>query len=180
MVEARNRWNEKFTDILESGRDPEAPDWVRTHAPGGPDPLVDLACGLAGSVLWWTQQGRDGVGVDVSDVVLKELRSNHPDLPLIQGDLEGAVPIRFVRATYLLRFFYAPALMDRIAAEAPSGSRVLIETYVSSDEDEEAPINPSYCLDPGELGERFRSWDHVYYREDTEEHPEVARLVADS
>ena len=178
MSSPRRRWNDKFTRILEGEREAEVPDWVRKSAPGGPEPLVDLACGLAGTLLWWTEQGRSGIGIDVSDVVLRHLRQLHPGLPLVQGDLERAEPIRFTRATYLLRFFYAPDLMDRIAREAPSGSRVLIETYVTGEEDGEAPINPTYCLEPGELGERFRTWDHKYYREDTEEHPEVARLVA--
>ncbi len=145
--------------------------------------IVDLACGPGVSLDHGVREGRGNyLGVDVSPVALKALSERWGPgstraLQLVQTDLEETFPFVDLRALDLVTYFYSPYLYRTVARRARPGSQILAETFCGLGES--APINPQYCLEPGELRSYFSGWQIRRYGERTEEHPETARLWAE-
>lgn len=140
--------------------------------------VVDLACGMSRAPRLMEEGSGPYVGLDISPVALRELPGTESEcqVEVVQADLENSVPLCELRALYILTFFYSPYLFRYVANNAREGSHVVAETYCAGDED--APISPKYCLEPGELRSYFSGWDIKLYDERTKDHPETARLVA--
>ena len=185
------RWDEKFRRILSREASPEPHNWLRTHLEQFTgEYVIDLACGLAPTLdtLVSLRNGEDPklldvkyIGLDVSVVALGRIqeRLGAMGVPgsVVQADLESTYPLVGLKGLYVLTYFYSPYLFERVAESAAPGSRVIAETYCVGED--EAPISPKYCLDPGELRSYFSGWDVTLYEERTESHPETARIVAD-
>jgi tellurite methyltransferase len=144
---------------------------------------LDVAMGLGGNAQLLMAHGLDVIGVDISDVALKQAKLRLPNLMAVRADLTRFYipPLTF---DVILNFFYLQRDLwpDYLAALNPGGWLVF-ETLTQDMRLRQPEIEPEFLLAPGELRKAFSTLEIESYFEGWTEsdsgHPRaVACLLA--
>jgi tellurite methyltransferase len=143
---------------------------------------LDVAMGLGGNAAFLRAGGLDVVGIDISEVAAREVKSRWPELHVVLADLShfGLPSAAF---DVIVNFYFLDRRLWPIYRQALRPGGVLImETLTREMSSIRPDIDPAYLLKPGELQAAFQDWGSVAYREkwidDGGWHRAVASLVA--
>ena len=118
--------------------------------------MLELACGASASALTLAQMGRAVTAVDVSDVALELLVRAATELGLDERidasprDLYAYRPPTRAFALVFCRRFWDPAVFAAGCDAASVGGLVAWEAFLHDPAEGGPPIDPRYCLAPGE------------------------------
>ena len=138
----------------------DASPWVLRFAPllqtGAA--VLDVACGAGRHTRLFLDRGHPVTALDVDVSGLEDLRG-HPELELIQADLESGAPWplpgRRFGAVIVTNYLWRP-LWPRLLDAVGEGGVLLYETFARGNEAYGRPSNPAFLLAPGELLEAVR------------------------
>jgi tellurite methyltransferase len=150
-----------------------------------PSPVMDLACGDGRNGLFLAEHGLRVIFCDRSESALGEVKQGASRLGLSvetwQLDLETETKVlpedRF-GAIVIFRYLHRP-LIPEIKASLKKNGLLIYETFTGSQPQFGRPRNPDYLLQPGELLDRFSSWQLIHYFEGVKQDPSraVANIV---
>lgn len=148
----RLRWNAKYESAPEPSFAPH-PLAVRALAETPPDgPVLDLACGTAGSALLAAEAGRRVTAVDVSEVALERLaaearrRGLDELVTLVQDDLGSFRPAPASYALVLCTGFWDRALFLRAAGAVVPGGLLAWEAFTAEARRVRDALPAEWCL----------------------------------
>jgi SAM-dependent methyltransferase len=158
----RVRWNARYRDHAPP-RPARLPLLAEALAAGIPEgPVLELACGASASALALAEMGRSVSAVDISDVALELLHRAARELgvderiDLSRRDLYAYRPPTRAFALVLCTSFWDPMVFAAGCDAARVGGVVAWETFLHDPaEGEPPPIDPRYCLAPGEPASRL-------------------------
>jgi tellurite methyltransferase len=179
-----SRWNTRYQqENRESFQNPRSflvnhVDLLPTHGLA-----LDVAMGLGGNASLLLQRGLRVIGVDISEVAVRQAKTHLPDLMAVVADLAH---FHFPPATFdlILNFFYLQRNLWPVYVRAlrPGGILVL-ETLTEAMLTIHPEIPPRYLLQPTELSTAFPCLETLVYQEGWQNldsrHPRsVASLIA--
>jgi SAM-dependent methyltransferase len=152
-----------------SSSDPAA--WIVRFAPLVPAgaAVLDLACGAGRHARLFLGRGHPVSAVDIDVSGLDDL-SGHPQLEIVQADLENAawpLPGRRFGAVVVTNYLWRP-LFEPLLEAIADGGLLLYETFARGNEAYGRPTNPDFLLQPEELIEVARgrlqivAYEHGY------------------
>jgi tellurite methyltransferase len=127
---------------------------------------LDVAMGLGGNAAFLLARGLNVVGVDLSEVAVREAKSRWPDLQVVLVDLPylGLPPAAF---DVIINFYFLDRGLWPIYRRAlKPGGVLIVETLTQDMLNIRPDIDPAHLLKPGELRAAFQDWDIVTYREE--------------
>lgn len=174
-----NRWQQRQIGFHQTDVHPLLQHfWPTLKLTHGSEVLVPL-CGKSKDMLWLRQQGHAVLGVELSEIALREFIDEHrldarpvqhahycgydlPDMTLLCGDFFhlSAADCTEVRAVYDRAALVAlpPALRQRyvehMLAVLPSGCEVLL---ISMESPQLGDSGPPFMVDEAEIRQRFRN-----------------------
>ena len=130
---------------------------------------LDLATGKGQNAIFLAQQGFEVLGIDISQVALKEARRCAEEKSLKvtwqQADLE-LIQLPPLRYDLVLNFNYLQrSLVPQIQRTLKPAGWIIFETYLIDQRIIGEPKNPDYLLRHNELLDFFRDFRILYYRE---------------
>jgi SAM-dependent methyltransferase len=145
--------------------------WIVRFAPLVPQgaTVLDLACGAGRHARLFLGRGHPVSAVDIDVSGLDDL-SGHPQLEIVQADLENApwpLPGRRFGAVVATNYLWRP-LFEPVLEAVADGGLLLYETFAHGNEAHGRPTNPDFLLQPGELIELVRgrlqivAYEHGY------------------
>ena len=174
-MDAKNKWNEKYTERLEDKNTPNGSEKLKEFGPyfqGGY--AVDLACGLGENSLYLAQLNYEVTALDISDVAVKHVQEKAnlrglsvqatacdltkvADLPLKENHYDLAMI-----TNYLDRNLFP--ILPKIVKK---NGFIFIETFYATPEntDKNDHMPEKFKLQPGELLEFFNNWQILHYEE---------------
>ena len=178
----RTRWNARY--LSRTGPSAAPRDWLLRHQSLLPAPglALDAAMGLGGSAGWLVERGWRVLGLDVSEVAVRQAKARWPRLLAAVADLQRLplAPSQPADFDLILDFYYLDrALWPWFRRALRPGGLFIMETFVRSPASEAAGVNPAFLLEPGELRAAFADWPVLDYREaEGGAHGGGGRLVA--
>ncbi len=178
-------WDARYREGLydESVR---AHDLVERFAPLIPrrKPVIDVAMGQGRDALFLARSGFSVYGLERSrvaiDLACAAAGAKGVALQAVLGDARS-LPFRSGRAGAVLVFsFLERAILGELLRLLAPGGILLYETFLKSQNQMGpcGPKNPDYLLDDGELFERFRSLELLFYEEGIYDEQGKRRAVA--
>jgi tellurite methyltransferase len=160
------RWNERYQQELH--RDPvEARPLLTQNAALLPRQglAFEAAMGLAGNAGFLLGHGLRVIGVDVSEVAVRQARKRLPGLMAAVADLN-----RFYLPAntfdVILNFYFLQRELWPVYRNAlRPGGLLFFETLTLEMLQIHPEIEPAYLLNPGELGQAFADMEILVYRE---------------
>jgi len=144
--------------------------WVHRFAalvPAG-GRVLDVACGGGRHARFLLERGHPVTVVDRDTGGVKDLEE-HPDVEILEYDLEGGAPWPFAGRCFegvvVVNYLWRPVLADIVASVATGGA-LIYETFARGQEQFGRPRNPDFQLRPGELLEAVRGALRVCAYED--------------
>lgn len=178
-------WNKRYREgFYRESRDPH--DLVRRFARAIPRqrPVIDIAMGQGRDAVFAARSGLRAFGLEGSreavGLALKAARTDGVDLGAILGDARS-LPFRDgVAGAVLVFYFLERRIFDDLLRLLAPGGILLYETFLKRHVSisTTGPRNPDYLLDDGELYERFRSLELLFYEEGIVGSGEKRRAVA--
>ncbi|WP_236009585.1 class I SAM-dependent DNA methyltransferase [Actinomadura physcomitrii] len=148
----RLRWNAKYESAPEPSFEPH-PLAVHALAEAPPDgPVLDLACGTAGSALLAAEAGRHVTAVDVSEVALDRLaaearrRGLDGLITFVQEDLGAFRPGTAAYAIVLCTGFWDRAVFLRAAGAVVPGGLLAWEAFTTEAQRVRDALPAEWCL----------------------------------
>ena len=139
---------------------------------------LDVAMGLGTNAAFLLARGLRVIGLDISEVAVREAKSRWPQLQAAVIDLSHlALPV----ATFdvIVNFYFLDRNLWSVYRRALKPGGVLIVETLTRDMASIRPdIDPVYLLEPGELRAAFDDWDIVTYREEWIDQENWCRAVA--
>lgn len=173
MVHSKEKWNQRWQ---EKSSQPLSPDpWLLRAVPFlSTGTALDIACGRGRNALYLAEKGFTVTGVDISDQGLKlleqEAANRNLTLNLVQLDLEVTVSLPQGPFDLISKFFYLQrSLLPIIKDSLRPGGIFVMRSFSQAEGCREAPGNPDFILNPGELLDVFAAWDILLYEEGQEE-----------
>ena len=123
---------------------------------------LDAAMGLGGNAGFLLRRGLQVIGVDVSDIALRQARTHYPEIQAVQADL---TQFHLPASTFdvILNFYYLERSLWPVYPRALKAGGVLVmETLLREMNTIHPEINPIYLLAPGELRRAFPPWRPWY------------------
>jgi SAM-dependent methyltransferase len=171
--EERRRWDERYATGDYRARTSVTPfleRWVAFIPKGR---ALVVACGPGRNALFLAQHGFEVLGVDISEVAVRQARESALarglEAEFLVSDLDGFEPERasfdlITVIRYRNRGLW-PRLLDALA---PHGW-ILAEHHMNTSADVAGPTSPEFRLDPGELLQAFAGLRIVHYSESIEQ-----------
>lgn len=178
----RQRWNDRYaTGEYRARTWPTAhlERWVPQVRTGR---ALVIACGPGRNALYLAEQGFDVVGVDISEVAIRQARASAADRRLAAeffvADLDEFVPEpgSFDLIT-VIRYRNRDLWPRLVEALAPDGW-ILAEHHMKTTAEVGGPSSPDFRLDPEELLEAFAGLRIVHYSESIEPADDETRAYA--
>ena len=173
------RWNQRYQN-----RDRNAAPSPRAFLVEQADALphhgrvLDVAMGLGGNAAFLLARGLQVVGLDISEVAVREAKSRWPDLQVVLADL-SRFDLPVAAFDVIINFYFLDRNLWRIYRRALRPGGVLIVETLTRDMASIRPdIDPVYLLEPGELRAAFQDWNIVTYREGWRDDEGWRRAVA--
>ncbi len=144
---------------------------------------LDVAMGAGGNAGFLIERGLRVIGVDVSEVGVRQAKQRWPQIEAAVIDLERYrwPPCQF---DVILNFYYCQRdLWPRLRSLLKPGGVLIFETLTRATLQVRSDYDPAYLLAPDELRRAFCDWEVLVYREgwitSQGHHPRaVASLVA--
>jgi SAM-dependent methyltransferase len=176
----RTRWNEKWGQYGENRWRPHPllRQYERLLAGGA---AVDVACGRGQNSLWLAQRGYRTLGVDLSEVALRQGRQTavaqqlDSQISFVQTDLDYWRPAPASCDLIVVFRFLERRLFPHLRAALRPGGLIFYETRCLGLCEREPEANPDYLLKPGELVGYFQDWQILHARETAVQSELVAR-----
>jgi tellurite methyltransferase len=161
-----SRWNERYQQEPTRALVEARPLLVQNVALLPRDGLAfEAAMGLAGNAGLLLEHGLRVIGVDVSDVAVRQAKRRLPGLMAVVADLNRFyLPV----ATFdvILNFFYLQRNLWPVYKKAlRPGGLIFIETLTIDMLQIHPETEPGYLLNPGELRQGFSDLQILVYRE---------------
>jgi tellurite methyltransferase len=178
------RWNKRYHTQAEMVTDQPRKFLVEQaqYLPGH-GLALDVAMGLGGNAGFLIEHGLRVIGVDVSEVAVRQAKARWPTLMATVVDLD-----RFSwpeqAFDVILNFYYLQRdLLPHYRRLLRSGGVLIFESLTRDTLIYRPDFNPDFLLAPGELRHAFADWEVLVHREGWinpgREHPRaVASLVA--
>lgn len=181
----KERWNAKYQD----NKIPDEPillvEQYATSARG--NKALDIACGMGRHSRYLASLGFDVDALDISSVAIDQLQ-NIANIHAMEVDFDSyTLPknsYHIIVCTYYLERKLFPQIVEALK---PNGI-LIFETFLHHGENERAPSNPDFILQPGELEAYFGSscdivdirefWDKDYQGYKTMKNSLVAKKKA--
>jgi tellurite methyltransferase len=144
---------------------------------------LDAAMGLGSNAGFLIDQGLDVIGVDISEVGVREAKRQHPEIMAVVADLQDFYipPHTF---DVILNFFYLQRDLFPVYRKGlKEGGILIIETLTEEMLQVQPDIDPDYLLKTGELFRVFEDLEILIYKEgwidgERGHHRSVASLLA--
>jgi tellurite methyltransferase len=165
-VEDADRWNDRYReDKRYSFERPR--DFLVDHYSLLPSTGLgfDAAMGLGGNAGFLIERGLSVVGVDISEVGVREARKKHPEIMAVVADLHDFYipPDKF---DVILNFYYLQRDLFPVYRQAlKKGGLLIIETLTEDMLQIQPDIEPGFLLARGELQEAFSDLEILVYQE---------------
>jgi tellurite methyltransferase len=130
---------------------------------------LDIAMGLGSNAGYLIEHGLRVIGVDISEVGVREAKISHPYIMAVVADLEKYYipPDTF---DVILNFFYLQRDLFPVYHRAlKKGAVLVIETLTQDMRQVQPDIDPEYLLVPGELRTAFQDMEIIKYKEGWDE-----------
>lgn len=179
-----NRWNDRYQQERYTSFERPRPflveqaNFLPTHGLA-----LDVAMGLGGNAGFLLSRGLRVVGVEISDVALRQAKARLPALMAVLADLN-----HFYLPTdtfdVILNFYYLQRdLWPHIKKALHHGGLLIYETLTEEMCKRNPSLDPAYLLAPGELRHAFADMEILAYKEGwtrtSSDHPRaVASMVA--
>jgi tellurite methyltransferase len=183
-VEDALRWNKRYQQEDHDSFNVPRPFLVNhAHLLPAMGLAFDAAMGLGGNASFLLQRGLRVIGVDISEVAVRQAKNHLPGLMGVVADL---TQFYLPPATFdlILNFFYLQRDLwpEYVRALRPGGFLV-IETLTEAMLTIHPEISPNYLLQSGELNKAFPNLETLIYQEGWQNqhgrHPRaVASLIA--
>jgi tellurite methyltransferase len=183
-VEDADRWNDRYREKKRYSFERPRSFLVENAGllPTGGWAL-DAAMGLGSNAGFLIKRGLAVVGVDISEVGVREARQQHPRLMAVVADLHNfhIPPNTF---DLILNFFYLQRDLFPTYRQGLKRNGLLVMETLTADMLQVQPdIEPGYLLEPGELRRAFGDMEILVYKEGWEEDDRnhrraVASLIA--
>ena len=171
LHEDARRWNARYLhEKFENFRRPRPflVDHMDRLPPSGR--ALDVAMGLGGNAGFLLERGFTVLGVDISDVAVRQAKQDHPGLGALIADLSKPLPFSPASFDVLLNFYYLErSLWPRYRQLLRRGGVLVLETLTLDMNRDRQDIDPRYLLQPGELKAAFADWEVIVYREGWQE-----------
>jgi SAM-dependent methyltransferase len=183
--EDARRWNQRYLEDQRFQKAVHPKSFLVAHADLLPVQgiALDVAMGLGGNAAYLIDRGLRVVGVDISDVALRQAKGRLPQLMAVRADLTNfSLPESCF--DLILNFYYLQrSLWSAYRRWLRPGGLLIIETLLQEMRACQPDIDPAFLLEPGELKEAFSDLELLVYREGWENsaqgHPRaVAGLIA--
>jgi tellurite methyltransferase len=165
-VDDAARWNQRYLSAPQpSFLRPR--DFLVQHAGDLPGAglALDAAMGLGGNAAFLISRGLRVIGVDISVVAARQAKARLPALNAVVADLTR-FSLPAASLDVILNFYYLDRELWPVYRRALRPGGVLVmETFTADTRAQRGDLNPNYLLQPGELGQAFRDWDVLNYRE---------------
>jgi SAM-dependent methyltransferase len=178
------RWNQRYREGQHAGFErPRAflldqAAWLPT---GGL--ALDVAMGLGANAGWLLARGLHVIGVDISEVAVRQARARFPDLQTIIADLT-TFSLPHHTFDVIVNFYYLQRdLWPQFVQALRPGGVLIFETLTQAVRQVRPDISPEFLLAPGELRQGFAGLNVQVYREawietGCDSHRAVASMVA--
>jgi SAM-dependent methyltransferase len=131
--------------------------------------VLDVACGDGRHARFFLKRGHPVTVIDRDTSGVADLRSDDPDVEILEFDLEAGRPWPFTGRVFdgvvVTNYLWRPILADIVASVGPGGV-LLYETFARGNERFGKPSNPDFLLKPGELLDAVRGELRVAAYED--------------
>lgn len=160
------RWNERYRGSMESAFE-HPRDFLIEQAGYLPDRglALDVAMGLGGNAGYLLQRGLGVIGLDVSEVGLRQAKTRLPQLMAVAMDATRFCLVG-VKFDVILNFYFLQRGIWPIYRRLLKPGGVLIMETLTQDTLQYRPdYNSDYLLAPNELRRAFDDWEILVYRE---------------
>jgi len=160
------RWNARYREQIRQYLQQPRDLLVRfAHLLPASGRALDLAMGLGANALFLYQHGLQVVGIDISWVALKYVKTQFPFLDCLLADLtEFSMPKGSVQV--ILDFYYLErSLWPLFHHWLVPGGLLFFESLHEDMLHFKSDINPRHLLKEGELLQAFHDWEIIYYNE---------------
>jgi len=176
----REKWNKKYKEkpALLQARPPSPMVAAYALKTNGKN-AVDLACGNGRNTLFLAANGFHVDAVDISAVVLKNLKNKIDtlDVTLVESDLDTFTPVSDQYDLAVMTNYLDRDLIVRTANTLKQGGIFIIETYMTHQENEKKDSNPDFLLHKEELLTLFNDrFNILEYREFWNEAHELYKM----
>ena len=173
------RWNARYRDPgARSADHPAALLLEEIDALPAHGLALDVAMGLGASARLLMARGLRVIGVDIAEVGVRSAVARAPDLMAVVADLER-FDLPPACLDVIVNFRYTQrSLWQRYREWLRPGGWLLIESFNLAQRARRPNADPSYFLQPGELGEAFRDWRVVRVYDAAPGRPDSAGIVA--
>lgn len=179
MQEDRTRWNQKYLSKSDYSLVPtEIVKRFCSMAPKGR--ALDIAAGTGKNALFLANSGFTVDAVDISDVAMKRLSGQHPDIYPICADLDHFdIPEKEYSLIINIRFLNR-RLFPYIKEGLIPGGLLIFETYLEGENQDYCQSScRDYLLRDNELLHAFLSLKILFYQETkTEEQKEFCHIAS--
>lgn len=170
MVSKKEKWDEAYQEAEFSSAKAASVLTENSYLlPKGGDAL-DLACGRAGNAQFLAKIGFDVDAIDISTVLLDNLKKyvKHEGLAIncLQRDVEktGLPDKRY--DVIVVSYFLDRLLFSSIIQALNPNGLLFYQTWSNNAVDDSGPKNPDFRLNSGELLSLCKDLQIVHYRED--------------
>ncbi len=163
-------WDKRYREGF-YGEKTEPHDLVRKFAPLIPRgrPVVDIAMGRGRDLMFLARSGFPAYGLERSrEAINLATEAAEKDGTAIGAVLADALSLPFRTGSagaVLVFYFLERKILSALADLLGSGGLLLYQTFLKRQNDIDRPRNPEYLLDDGELLDRFRGLELLFYEE---------------
>ncbi len=174
MVEARNKWNERYQNVHMPNQVIDILE-LNQHLLNGQGRSLDLACGLGGNALRLAELGYDSHAWDISDAAIEKVKEFARERQLTIHTRQCDVSDTLLEAesfdVILVSRFLVRDLVSVLIEVLKPGGLIFYQTFTQEvlpelNEQEFGPKNPQYRLKVNELQQLFAPLILRYYREE--------------
>lgn len=126
---------------------------------------LDAAMGLGGNAAFLLERGLRVVGIDISEVAVRQAKERLPRLMAVQADLDLFCLPSSTFDLIVNFFFLERQLWPQYARALRPGGVLVFETMTQDMREIRPDIDPAYLLTPGELNQAFPELQTLVYRE---------------
>jgi tellurite methyltransferase len=166
-IQDAHRWNERYRENKHFSTFNSPRAFLIEHADLLPKQglALDAAMGLGGNAGFLLERGLKVIGVDISEVAVRQAKARMPELMAVEADLtQFYLPDNTFDV--IINFFYLQRdLWPQYVRALRPGGWLVLETLTHEMHSRLPDTDPRYLLAAGELRRAFENLEIVAYRE---------------